>query len=57
MFIPNVVELTESLCDWGMQTMALGYMIEAARPSKLDHTSMAYIYMYMVSEHEHLLLL
>ena len=40
-----------------MQTMALGYMIEAARTSKLDHTSMAYIYMYMVSEHEHLLLL
>ena len=37
--------------------MALGYMIESVSTSKLDHTSMAYIYMYMVSEHEHLLLL
>jgi hypothetical protein len=37
--------------------MALRYIIEAVRPSKLDHISMAYIYMYMVTEHEHLLLL
>ena len=31
--------------------MALRYMIEAVRPSKLDHTSISYMYMYMVSEH------